>query len=204
MTREMKSPEDRKRQIMDTATKLFNDQGYEKTSVNAIINEANIAKGTFYYYFKSKDELLLAIIDNYYTDFVHEIVLISDDPLLNPFVKINSILSKLINPSSQSSPFSNYIDDDRSNKIHSNLEERFRFHFHPVLTKVLQEGVEQGVFTLNYPEDLSEILLIGIQGYIHYHLPHFEDPQYAYKKLKAIEELFNKVLVNPVGKIVLL
>lgn len=144
MTREMKSPEDRKKQIMDTATKLFNNQGYEKTSVNAIINEVNIAKGTFYYYFKSKDELLLAIIDNYYTDFVHEIVLISDDPLLNPFVKINTILRKLINPSSQSSPFSSYIDDDRSNKIHSNLEEKFRFHFHPVLTKVLQEGVEQG------------------------------------------------------------
>ncbi|MGJ7920049.1 TetR/AcrR family transcriptional regulator [Neobacillus sp. LXY-4] len=198
------SSENRKQQIMAHATRLFNEHGYEKTSVNTIISEVNIAKGTFYHYFKSKDDLLNEIIDHFYDEQIVEIKQISQDLSLDSFEKINKILKKLINPSSQSSPFPNYIDDDRANKIHSTLEERFRFHFHPILTAVVQGGIDNHVFQLQFPEEVCEILLIGIQGYIHYHLPHFADQLYAYKKLTAIEELFNIVLVNQLGKISLL
>lgn len=49
---------DLKEKIMETAWKLFYEQGYTATTVNEIIEKAGTSKGGFYYYFKAKDELL--------------------------------------------------------------------------------------------------------------------------------------------------
>jgi AcrR family transcriptional regulator len=197
--REIKDPEVRKKQIMSAAIKLFNEYGYEKTSVNKVIESIDIAKGTFYHYFPSKEELLIKIIDDFYSGFIEEIIHLSETTSLNPFEKMKIILKKLIQPGNEQNPFAGYIDDDRTNKIHSVSEERFRFHFHPILTHVLKEGIDANIFAIDFPEEISEILLIGIQGYLHNHLPRFTDPAYAVKKMKAIEEIFNKVLKNEIG-----
>ena len=55
----------RRNEILDKAESLFEVKGYNKTTVNDILREVNIAKGTFYYYFKSKEEVLDAVIDRY-------------------------------------------------------------------------------------------------------------------------------------------
>src|SRR5690625_2959657 len=52
----------RKRQVMKTAQQLFLKKGYFGTSVQDIIEEAEISKGTFYNYFDSKNECLIAIL----------------------------------------------------------------------------------------------------------------------------------------------
>lgn len=44
--------------IIKTAWKLFYEEGFSETTINDIIREADISKGTFYYYFRSKDDLL--------------------------------------------------------------------------------------------------------------------------------------------------
>ena len=44
--------------IIKTAWKLFYEEGFAETTINDIISEADISKGTFYYYFNSKDDLL--------------------------------------------------------------------------------------------------------------------------------------------------
>ena len=48
----------RKNEIIDCAAALFMSENFEKTSIQKIINTLGIAKGTFYYYFKSKMDLL--------------------------------------------------------------------------------------------------------------------------------------------------
>lgn len=53
----------RRSEILDVAQRLFYLKGYDQTSVQDIITEIGIAKGTFYHYFNSKLELLDAIID---------------------------------------------------------------------------------------------------------------------------------------------
>lgn len=47
-----------KQKITDCALKLFAEQGYEATTVNQIAEHADIAKGTFFNYFETKEELL--------------------------------------------------------------------------------------------------------------------------------------------------
>ena len=46
-----KDPEVRKKELIDIATKLFEERGYERVSVRDILSEVNGAPGMFYYYF---------------------------------------------------------------------------------------------------------------------------------------------------------
>ncbi|HBT17621.1 MAG TPA: TetR/AcrR family transcriptional regulator, partial [Firmicutes bacterium] len=64
-----KEYDERRNEILDTAEELFNMKGYDKCTVNDILKAVGIARGTFYYYFKSKEEVLDAIVSRY-TDFV--------------------------------------------------------------------------------------------------------------------------------------
>lgn len=50
-------------EILDIAEHLFETKGFDNTSTNDILNEIGIARGTLYYHFKSKEEILDAIID---------------------------------------------------------------------------------------------------------------------------------------------
>jgi TetR/AcrR family transcriptional repressor of nem operon len=58
----MKSAETREN-ILDAADRLFYRQGYENTSFADIADEVRISRGNFYYHFKSKDEILDAVIE---------------------------------------------------------------------------------------------------------------------------------------------
>lgn len=59
----VKEAEERKNEILDVAGRLFGEQGYDATSTNDILKEIGIARGTLYYHFKSKEEILDAMID---------------------------------------------------------------------------------------------------------------------------------------------
>src|SRR6202012_2728272 len=52
-----------KDRILDTASRLFYDQGYHVTGINQIIEEAAIARASLYNHFPSKTDLLLAYLD---------------------------------------------------------------------------------------------------------------------------------------------
>ena len=58
----VKDGKERRQELLETARRLFITKGYEKTSVNDILKEVGIAKGTFYYYFSSKEDMLEAMI----------------------------------------------------------------------------------------------------------------------------------------------
>lgn len=54
---------ERKRQVLYSAQQLFVKKGFTSTSIQDILNESQISKGTFYNYFSSKNECLIAILD---------------------------------------------------------------------------------------------------------------------------------------------
>ncbi len=80
----------KKQLIMDKALELFAEQGFEATSVQQITAHCGISKGAFYLSFKSKDELILGLIDHFMIQFITDIdyVVISsknDEELLYNF-----------------------------------------------------------------------------------------------------------------------
>ena len=62
--RELQAQE-RRKQLIDTACRLFAEKGMENTSIKDIAAEANVAQGLIYHYFDSKEDLLWAIISQY-------------------------------------------------------------------------------------------------------------------------------------------
>ena len=54
--------EERKSQILDAATKVFAKSGFNKARMDDIVEESGLSKGTLYWYFKSKDDIIIAIL----------------------------------------------------------------------------------------------------------------------------------------------
>ena len=55
---------DNRQRIVEAANMLFYRQGFNQTSFSEIADQANIPRGNFYYYFKSKDDILAAVIED--------------------------------------------------------------------------------------------------------------------------------------------
>lgn len=55
--------EERKDQILDAATDVFAQKGFSETRMDDIVEESGLSKGTLYWYFKSKDEIILSIFE---------------------------------------------------------------------------------------------------------------------------------------------
>lgn len=73
---------DRKQHVIKMAHQLFIDKGFQATSIQDILDYSGIAKGTFYNYFSSKNELLIALFTTLYKQMEKERndLLIGQDP----------------------------------------------------------------------------------------------------------------------------
>lgn len=88
--------------IIDTAWDLFYEKGFEETTINDIISTAGIAKGSFYYYFRSKDNLLSSLsnqLDKRYRQLEPELMKIPNtfDRLMEMSVRAHSYIEKTMN-----------------------------------------------------------------------------------------------------------
>lgn len=97
---------DKKQLIIDVAIDLFSKQGFEQTSIQQITEKAGISKGAFYLSFKSKDELILSLIEYFMKQLlqdIEQVVNSNEEVLLKAYLttqftsaKNNSFLTKLI------------------------------------------------------------------------------------------------------------
>lgn len=65
-------------ELMDAAQQLFITKGFEATTISDIVRDAQVAKGTFYHYFPSKNEMLSALRERFTRHFIEEIQLAVD------------------------------------------------------------------------------------------------------------------------------
>lgn len=56
---------DKRAALINIGTVIFTQKGFSSTGLDEIVQAADIPKGSFYYYFSSKEEFALAVIDNY-------------------------------------------------------------------------------------------------------------------------------------------
>ena len=90
-----KPPEERRKELIDTAARLFTERGYESVSVRDILTEIGGAPGMFYYYFKSKQEIYLAAMEDYITQNLdRKCELLQNEEM--PFEERRAILTELI------------------------------------------------------------------------------------------------------------
>ena len=59
--------EERKDQILDAASEVFAEKGFSETRMDDIVEQSGLSKGTLYWYFKSKDEIILSIFERMFS-----------------------------------------------------------------------------------------------------------------------------------------
>lgn len=156
----MKKGEKRKKELLKIAYDMFLTQGYENTSVDEIIEKAQIAKGTYYYHFKSKEQMLEEVIDMM-IDTEREMakqIIATDIPVPQ---KIVGIIAS-IKPTEAEQPIQNALFQPENVLMHHKVRQKLINVITPLLSEVIREGVEEGIFECdNIPERIKMLLIIS-------------------------------------------
>ena len=158
----VKESEVRRQEILVAARELFIKKGYEQTSVNDILKIVDIAKGTFYYYFASKGEVLDAIV----LDIVEEgarraenILIDKSIPLLNRIMMAIMAQVPEFEGRDEIKVEMHKVENTKLERLY--LREMLK-RMTPILQKPINEGMELGIFHMEYPtESIESILLLG-------------------------------------------
>ncbi|MBU1344636.1 MAG: TetR/AcrR family transcriptional regulator [Proteobacteria bacterium] len=88
--------QDTKQKIIETGAKVIHHKGYHHTGIQEILTAANVPKGSFYFYFASKEDFGLHVIDYYNTLYMKMVSPIITDSSIKPLEKINQLLDWFI------------------------------------------------------------------------------------------------------------
>lgn len=156
----MKKGEKRKQELLKIAYNMFLSRGYENTSVDEIIAEAQIAKGTYYYYFPSKEKMLEDVIEMMIeseTETARQIIG-SDMPVPQ---KIIAVMTS-IRPTEAEQPIQDVLMQPENVLMHDKVRKKLIKVIVPLLSEVIEEGVNTGIFECdNIPERVRMLLVIS-------------------------------------------
>jgi AcrR family transcriptional regulator len=154
-----KEHNERRNEILDVAERLFGTKGYDKSTVNDILEAVGIAKGTFYYYFKSKEEVLDAIIERVTDIVIKKAEVVATNTDLSPIMKLlNTILSMRVESEVDNSLMEELHKPENA-LMHQKSLNSIVTRITPILTKIVEEGVSQGIFHSDFPTQYMMIFL---------------------------------------------
>jgi AcrR family transcriptional regulator len=78
--RTLLAPDDRRQQLLHAATWVFARKGYRRAAISDIIERAGVARGTFYLYFASKEQVFLAIVEDFHKKITSAVTTTSEPP----------------------------------------------------------------------------------------------------------------------------
>ena len=156
----MKKGEKRRLELLQIAYRMFLTQGYENTSVDEIIEAAGIAKGTYYYYFQGKEQMLEAVIGMMLDAEVEAArqILATEMPVPQ---KIVGIIASA-RPTQEEQPIEAVLNRPENVLMHKKIQEQLLETFVPLLSEAVEEGVRCGFFACDHiPERVKMLLILG-------------------------------------------
>jgi AcrR family transcriptional regulator len=161
MKRTIKSPDVRKLEIIAVSKELFRTHGYEQTSVEAIIQAAGIAKGTFYYYFKAKKDILIALVELIATDITVYFQSILDLSGLSAIDKLTMMLGGSEKQVKIQPDVMEILHHPENRSLQEKLNIKTIEVIAPLIAKVVEAGNQEGVFHVDTPLETVQFLLAG-------------------------------------------
>ena len=197
-----KVPEERKQELIDTAERLFLEKGYEQTTVADIVREIEVAQGTFYYYFSSKEKILEAIIEKDITALEEDVRQIMSREDANAAIKLNAVVNSIIGISTSRREIMDYLHEESNAVMHEKMERHTIERLVPLMTRVVAEGTHAGIFDVQYPTESVEFLLASLVYFFH-HPEVFADPMRREKMQSSLETILGRTLAVKDYKFVL-
>ena len=186
-----KTKEERRKEIIETAGKLFEEKGYEQTQVQDIVNEIGVAKGLFYYYFKSKDEVMEELADRY-ADAIIDAVNKLIDKDISTFDKINRIFQIFIDSAEKKSGIFMGILYVKNGITHERIFFNVGKKMVPLVTELILSGNDNGECNCSDPKFITEFLVSGLFNIMNQISPD-EKIDYLKEKLPTIKTMILKL-----------
>ena len=160
--------------IVEAARRLIHVNGYHSTSLDDVLRESGVGKGNFYYYFRSKEDLGYAIIDEVVGSFLHWTL---EPCFADPGRPLVSQLHCFLDRVREAQRASNCVGGCALGNLASELSdihEGFRERLHSVfsawrerLTMALREGQDRGeLLESGRPETVAQFLVASLEGAI--------------------------------------
>ena len=162
MARITKEYHERKNEILDAAQELFFTKGYKQTSIESIIKKIGVAKGTFYYYFKSKEDLMDKLVKRMTNQILIEVKKITERTDLDALTKLNKAFITTRNVKLENIDLIKlylkvlYKDENiiLRHKIYmSNVDLLV-----PEFAKIIQQGAEEKVFNTPFSRKAARLI----------------------------------------------
>ena len=156
----VKEAAERRNEILDVAERLFCANGYDNTSTNDILAEIGIARGTLYYHFKNKEDILDAMIDR----ILDEILRKARDIALNESMPVLDRLTRTVLAANVDTKTGDMILEQvhkpQNALMHAKMQEKLLSRLIPLFVKIIEDGISQNLMQTDYPEDTIRMLLM--------------------------------------------
>lgn len=148
MSKTEEAKKDKLEQLFEAATKRFGGDGYSETTMDSIAEEAGVSKGTLYYYFDSKEELFLELLNHWLEKF--EIGW--DERKLgdSPVRELAQLHTTMISTVEETAPLGKlmlefWANASRKKKLEKLLNETLQ-EYRKKTAEIIKKGKEKGVF----------------------------------------------------------
>ena len=159
----VKDAAERKNEILDAAEELFAARGYEATSTGEILDRVGIARGTLYYHFRSKEEILDALTDRIGRNLIARAKQAAADksvPVVERIVRTVAGLNLETEASSIGREVLEQVHKPQNALMHQKMQQSLMDGVVPVLSGLVEEGNAQGIFHAAYPRETTEMLVL--------------------------------------------
>ena len=190
MARISKTPEERRQELIETARVLFMSQGYEKTMVGDIVRQVGVAQGLFYYYFRSKQEIFLAVINQFTEERIGELAVFLRDAHIPLLQRVRNLMHVLMDFLREMEAMYPKNQGDIAGEMTAIMQSHVSTMIEPMVTELLREGTEQGVLSAPFPDLLSRFVISGFIGVQYMQHPPKADDMMALI-LFALEQLLS-------------
>jgi AcrR family transcriptional regulator len=168
MVRTVKDYDERYTEFLNVAQVLFFTKGYEPTSVQAIIRGVGVAKGTFYHYFDSKQDILEAIIKRMVEQVQDVLQAIAIDASLTPVQKLEQFFKQSnqwkIDRKEALLQTAQVLYKDENVLLLEKLKEQSQITYVPIFADILGEGMADGTFDIVHPIEIAELIWLMPQA----------------------------------------
>lgn len=187
-----KDPDVRKHELIDAARTLFLEKGYNETSVSDIVKSVGVAQGTFYYHFKSKNDILDEVSEKIFERLEKDIGEILMEPSKKASGRINDMLNSLFSYRRSLDGILELLHTDSNLALHDRLSRKTQDQLTRMFARAMKQGIKAGEFIITQPDETAE-LLSSMMHYV-WHLPLVAGEQRERLRV-ALEE----ILIRSVG-----
>ena len=154
-----KPGQERRSEIVEAARKLFLSKGYEATSTVDIMKAVGIAKGTLYYHFSSKEEILDALLCDMTGNMAKAAAPFGDNSQLSIPDRIIGVIRAINIKGSTDERMLETIHLPQNALFHQKSHTLTIEKISPIMLKIVNDGIKQGLFSTKHPESAVHIAL---------------------------------------------